>query len=33
MKEIWNKYYQYFIDIWQYLAILIAFILGAVLFL
>jgi hypothetical protein len=38
MKYFWVKYYPYFIDIWQYLAIIIiaiiiAFILGAIFFL
>jgi hypothetical protein len=33
MKEFWNKYYPYFIDIWQYLAIIVLFTIGAIIFL
>jgi hypothetical protein len=33
LKELWNKYYPYFLDVWQYLAIVAAFIIGAIIFL
>jgi len=33
MKEFWNKYYPYFIDFWQYLAIIVLFTIGAIIFL
>ena len=33
MKEYWNKYIPYFTDIWQYLAFIIVFIIGAIIYL
>lgn len=30
MKEIWKKYIPFFTDIWQYLAFIIVFIIGAI---
>tara|TARA_B110000091_G_C13557675_1_gene367168 strand:+ start:502 stop:612 length:111 start_codon:yes stop_codon:yes gene_type:complete len=32
-KYFWNKYAPYFVDVWQYLAIIILFIIGAIIFL
>tara|TARA_B110000459_G_C16576045_1_gene478798 strand:- start:1527 stop:1637 length:111 start_codon:yes stop_codon:yes gene_type:complete len=32
-KDFWNKYSPYFVDVWQYLAIIILFIIGAIIFL
>jgi len=32
-KEFWKKYSPYFVDVWQYLAIIIFFIIGAIIFL
>jgi len=32
-KVFWKKYYPYFVDIWQYLAIITLFIIGALIFL
>ena len=33
MKEFWDKYTPFFTDFWQYLAFIIVFIMGALLFL
>ncbi len=33
MKKTWEKYYPYFLDFWQYIAIILAFIIGAIIFL
>jgi len=29
MKEIYKRYYPYFVDVWQYLALILIFILAA----
>ena len=33
LKDFWKKYYPYFLDIWQYIAIIVLFIIGAIIFL
>jgi len=33
LKDFWYKYSSYFLDIWQYLAIIILFIIGGIIFL
>jgi len=33
MKKIWQKYSPYFVDFWQYFAIIILFTIGALIFL
>lgn len=30
MKEIYRKYFPYFVDVWQYIAIILIFILAAI---
>lgn len=32
-KEFWRTYYPYFLDIWQYLVIIVGFIIAALIFL
>ncbi len=33
LKEFWKTYSKYFVDIWQYLLIIVLFIIGAIIFL
>lgn len=33
LKEFWKAYSNYFVDIWQYLLIIVLFIIGAIIFL
>lgn len=33
LKDFWKKYAPFFVDIWQYLTIIVLFILGAIIFL
>lgn len=33
LQELYKKYYPYFIDVWQYIAIILLFIIAALLFL
>ncbi len=33
IKDFCKKYYPYFLDVWQYLAIILLFIIGAIIFL
>ena len=33
LKELWRKYAPYFVDFWQYLVIIVVFIIAALIFL
>lgn len=33
LREFWKAYSKYFVDIWQYLLIIVLFIIGAIIFL
>jgi len=32
-KDLWKAYSKYFVDVWQYLVIIVVFIIGAIIFL